>query len=515
MVEPINYAGALRRSWRLLMALAIVGAIVAVLIPVGTTKHSATGKLHWETTAVVGSVSATGIGDPPVGPQAILFWADNFYTKAGAITAAGLLSSYSELAPLMSATTTALGKTGKSNTASTSAKSTKISPESVVELTTYGTSKAESAHLTNIYAKEVGDAVDKAYAAHLKNLSKAGQATAPTSSGFTVIEPALASSAVHTVVATSQLNSRKVRLLLGIVLGLVLAALIVLVRELLDKTVRDEPGAARSFRYPVLVSIPERSPLAVGDPSALPLDVVTDPMSTTAEAYRMLRMSVMFEGLAPTRTGNDGFGDVGSLLLPEPPPYRTPDPDSRRVVLVVSPGAEESRSVVAANLSAAYAESGQRAIVVSTADIDPGPRVRGLIEPSLPAGTADIAAHLQASSVERVSRLSLRPFVMNSGQLVTRAPEVFAAARQLADVIIVEAPPLLAVHHGEALAHAVDVALVVGECGTTTYDGARRSSDLLRRLGAPVLGVVLTGVRQSKREKTQGVANQAPPSTQA
>ncbi len=50
-------------------------------------------------------------------------------------------------------------------------------------------------------------------------------------------------------------------------------------------------------------------------------------------------------------------------------------------------------------------------------------------------------------------------------------------------------------HHVEALAQLVDVVLVVGECGTTTFDEARRSGDLLRRMAAPVLGVVLTNVR--------------------
>jgi len=56
-------------------------------------------------------------------------------------------------------------------------------------------------------------------------------------------------------------------------------------------------------------------------------------------------------------------------------------------------------------------------------------------------------------------------------------------------------PPLLAVHHAEALARAVDVVLVVAECRFTKFDDARQAGDLLRRMGAPVLGVVLTNIR--------------------
>jgi Mrp family chromosome partitioning ATPase len=79
--------------------------------------------------------------------------------------------------------------------------------------------------------------------------------------------------------------------------------------------------------------------------------------------------------------------------------------------------------------------------------------------------------------------------------LVNRGPAVIERARNLADVVIVEVPPVLALHHAEALAHAVDVTIVVAECKFTTFDDARQAGDLLRRMGAPVLGVVLTSVR--------------------
>jgi len=64
----------------------------------------------------------------------------------------------------------------------------------------------------------------------------------------------------------------------------------------------------------------------------------------------------------------------------------------------------------------------------------------------------------------------------------------------------VEVPPLLAIHHAEALVHSVDAVLVVAECRVTTFDQARRAGDLLRRMGAPVLGVVLTNVRLERAD---------------
>ena len=55
-MEPIDYAGALRRSWRLLLLLALVGGIIGVLLPVSkphaNAKHS---DLKWVSSALVGS----------------------------------------------------------------------------------------------------------------------------------------------------------------------------------------------------------------------------------------------------------------------------------------------------------------------------------------------------------------------------------------------------------------------------------------------------------------------------
>jgi Mrp family chromosome partitioning ATPase len=170
----------------------------------------------------------------------------------------------------------------------------------------------------------------------------------------------------------------------------------------------------------------------------------------------------------------------------------------RRVVLVASAGAEPTRPHVAANLAAIYAEAGQSVIVMSTGDLEKA--VRGSIDEIRPE---NVKARLQPSRLENVSRLPLAPFVANSGQLVNRAPALLDVARGLADMVIVEVPPILAVHHAEALARAVDVVLVVAECRLTTFNDARLAGDLLRRIGAPVLGVVLTNMHISRGDIRQ------------
>jgi non-specific protein-tyrosine kinase len=509
MFERIDFIGALRRGWRLVAALAVVGFVVAILIPVSTPKAKGVdAKYHWKSTVIVGVEPAGGIGLAGVNGATVLFWANDYYTRAAACAMAGFGYQYGPLSALMTASQTTFAS-GAKTTGKAATKAAKGS--SVVQLTADGSSKSSAVRLANQFAVSVGQSVNKAYAAHVAALtagnvgskSPISSAKASTAvSGYQILEPATIALTTRVKTTSSKLtSSKKVRGLAGIVIGLILAGLIILARELTDRTIRSASGAEGATHYPVLLEIPEAA-RASGVAPVL-LAVTEDPRSTVAEGYRMLRMSVLFEELAASQPPPDLYG------YPPAPweeaasnghgTYSKPEPGSRQVVLIVSPSREETRPIVAVNLCATYAEAGQKVIVISTDDVGAGPSYFDGGQQAGVVGPTDVAAHLQPSSLANVSRLSFRHFVSNSGQLVTRAPEVLRAARQLADVIVVESPPFLESHHGEALVHAVDVVLLLTESRTTTLDQGKRTGNLLRRIGAPVLGVVLTNVRTQRK----------------
>ena len=126
--------------------------------------------------------------------------------------------------------------------------------------------------------------------------------------GFVLQQPA--QSATRTAAKTSLSSSRKVRLLAGLVIGVLAGAAIVLLRELLDKRLRTASRAESNFGFPVVVEIPALPVKAGQSPGGqpIPVDVVREPESPGAEAYRMLRMSVLFEALAPQSAPADPFG---------------------------------------------------------------------------------------------------------------------------------------------------------------------------------------------------------------
>jgi len=498
MVEADVYFGALRRSWRLLVALAVVGAVVAVLLPVSGPKTKGI-KYHWQSSAVVGAIPADGIGSTGVNTATILFYSNLIYAKYTAVKSIGLSGSLDQLAPLMSGVpVTSAGIYSTSTTTASGARAAKANGGiSLVQLNAPGVTPALSAKLANAYSQSVQDEVNAAYAARQKAAAAAStsksQASLPANSGFEVVGPAFSNLATHMAgPAPSPTASRKIRLPIGMLLGLLLGAAIVFIREVRDKTLRTKSKAEAAYGFPVIAELPPRADLVGSATTGAELEVWADPSSPSAEAYRMLRISINFEELADLTPPDPFAGAAASWQLTPKEAYTPPAPNSRRVVMVASAGDEQTRAVVAANLAATYSDAGQQVIVISTADIQVR-RMEGE-EPLLVSGPTDLLPYLQPSSLDHVVRLSLRPFVTSSGQLVNRAPAVLEAARELADLVIIEAGPLLTVHHGEALARAVDAVLVVAECGTTSEVDADRAGALIRRVGMPVLGVVLTNV---------------------
>jgi Mrp family chromosome partitioning ATPase len=383
-------------------------------------------------------------------------------------------------------------------------------------------------------------AISKSYSDAITKLHTLQEAPTPHA-GLTVLRPADAVTARKLTAKPSAFAHRSVRAGVGFAGGAVLGAALALLLEMVNKRLRSGPQAERKFGFPVVAEIPRRrlAPEArrkSGQKRSLEpsLEVMANPRSPVAEAYRMLRVAILHEPLAgdvitapgpevgavavpapgvlvsgadpnrngPSRNGHAGSGAplwVGEPVVRHVQLVQASRPGLRQVVLVVSPGVEPSRPVVVANLAATYAEAGQRALVITTQDLrsDSLPDNRpvsaystaGEIQP------ADIEANAVPTQIANVAKLRLDQLLPGPGQLATHCYALLVAARQVADVVIVEAPSLLVAHDAEALTSSADVVVVVAECEVTRLDEAAQSGDLLRRMGAPVLGVALTRVR--------------------
>ncbi|MCC7372107.1 MAG: CpsD/CapB family tyrosine-protein kinase [Chloroflexi bacterium] len=206
------------------------------------------------------------------------------------------------------------------------------------------------------------------------------------------------------------------------------------------------------------------------------LVMIQAPRSAAAEAYRSLSTNIRFSSLDQ---------DVKTLL-------------------VTSVAPNEGKTVVLANLAAAMAESGRRIVAV---DCDlRRPTLHGLFgltdTPGLTSMVLDegLAPPLQATGLSGVSVVAAGPPPPNPSELLAsarfgRALDTIAAQ---GDVILLDAAPVTSVSDAAILAARVDGVLLVVDSGRTRRDPARRAREQLERVGARLLGVVLTNVKAEK-----------------
>ena len=73
---------------------------------------------------------------------------------------------------------------------------------------------------------------------------------------------------------------------------------------------------------------------------------------------------------------------------------------------------------------------------------------------------------------------------------------MLVAARQQSDVVLIDTAPILTTSDAIPLVDKVDAVVIVARSGRTTIETAKRTADLLRRLNAPVTGVILNAVAE-------------------
>jgi polysaccharide biosynthesis transport protein len=176
--------------------------------------------------------------------------------------------------------------------------------------------------------------------------------------------------------------------------------------------------------------------------------------------------------------------------------------DTGSVVLVTAPIARSGKSTTSANLAACLAESGRRVLVIDADFRNPAMGEMFGVEEEL--GLTDLVLMGEAAQLEKIMHRSpVAPVrVMTAGRQATVAGvveanvgQILSRAKMVADVVIVDAAPLLNGSDALEIMPHVDTVLMVGRVRRTTRDQAVRSRELLARIGVPVPGVALVGTR--------------------
>lgn len=274
------------------------------------------------------------------------------------------------------------------------------------------------------------------------------------------------------------------RLGLAIVVGLLLGMALAVVVDRLDTRMRTREQIETATRLPIVSEIPR---LPRRQRGSLEVVTATTPRSGAAEAYRALRAAVL---LVPSRVIARGDTETRPIDLSA---WRSP-----RVLLVTSPVASEGKTSTVVNLAAALAESGRSVMVLDADFRKPAahrflgvPRSAGLsdlLDVGLPGGVADA---LRPTSLRGVSLITSGTSSRTPAAMLSKLGDVLAQTRDKADVVLIDAAPLLVANDATDIVPHVDSVILVTQAGRTSAAQAERAVDLLSLLVVPVLGVVV------------------------
>ncbi len=293
--------------------------------------------------------------------------------------------------------------------------------------------------------------------------------------------------------STAPLPKRsKILVVMGALVGLLLGVGAAYALEYFDNSIRKAEDVTKSLGLTVLGSIPQirlsdnsRPSVASSvfrgegggddDLRGLSAKVITHlaPKDPISEAYRTLRTNLQFARLDH--------------------PLKS--------LLISSSGPKEGKSLTVVNLATAFAQMGEKTVVVD-ADLR-RPVQHNLMGLEREPGLSDVlGGHLpvdkviQETEVENLFLLAGGSSATNPAELLAsqRMDEVLAGLTDEFGMIILDTPPIVAVTDAAVLSSKVSGTLLVCRWGVTDVSLALHATDLLRKVDARVVGVVLNNI---------------------
>lgn len=257
-------------------------------------------------------------------------------------------------------------------------------------------------------------------------------------------------------------------LLAGMAGGALLGAAAVCLREYFDDTIQKTEVAEKVLPLPTLGIIPW-----IATKEFEPLVTLSQPRSPAAESYRTLRTNIKFLSSVPLRT-----------------------------ITFTSAGSGEGKSTTVANLALAFAQTGKQVLVVD-ADMRM-PTLHAIFALPNKVGLANVLTGdlpfeqvVQRTQHPNLQVVTCGPLPPDPAELLesARFAEFLELVRERYDMVLFDAPPIIAVTDASILASRLDGLILQVGINRVTQRAAKHALALLKAAKIKVHGMVIGGMR--------------------
>lgn len=266
-------------------------------------------------------------------------------------------------------------------------------------------------------------------------------------------------------------NINMITLVSGLI-GMIIGLFIIYLIELYYDTLANQESIEEELQLPTIGNIPRNKDLS--------LISIDQPNSYIAESYRMLRTNINYINIDK----------------------------ENKVILITSSVISEGKTTTISNLAITMAKADKKVLLLE-GDLR-RPRTHDLFKINqIPGLTNIIYEKLVLSEViqhiEEVSKLD----IITSGVLPLTPAELLGSdafksiienARKIYDVILIDAPPILSVTDAAIISQLVDGVILVVAANTTKKNDTINAKKALDKVGANLMGVILTKIKQNKRD---------------
>lgn len=202
------------------------------------------------------------------------------------------------------------------------------------------------------------------------------------------------------------------------------------------------------------------------------------PKSMEAESYRTLRTNIQYSSI-----------------------------DKKiRSIVITSARPEEGKSTVSGNLALSFAQNGKKVIIIDCDLRKPSMHKKfnisnlyGLSEVLIEKETLDNAIQEYNPNLCVLTSGKIPPNpaeMINSNSMNNLLQEL----KDEYDFIIIDSPPLENVTDGQILSAKVDGTILVIKAGESKMDAVKEAKNLLNKVGANIIGIVMNQVRKNKKD---------------